>query len=164
MIYQVDLMSPEHEALRQSILQEALSAIRLINMTQSESYIELSQRMSDFFSQETTMKACLQGDVVDQEAAWDTISKVLSPLALLLRRHAMEDTFDHAGLVPPGGHGRRITWESIAPSSMPSEIIEKTMEIFKQRLRLCEARLKHHYIDSSDGEDNQDDEEHGYHI
>jgi hypothetical protein len=72
-MYQVELMSPEHEALRLSILQDAVSVIRLIknDVYHGEVYL----MMLNFLDQEETMEACLQGDVVGQALGreWVTI-------------------------------------------------------------------------------------------
>jgi hypothetical protein len=111
-IYQAELLSPEHEALRQSILQEALSAIHLIKIPGDASYLQLNG-ITDFLEQEKMMKACLQGDVRNQVAlgrAWDTISKKLLPVGLTIRRQEMDYTFDHVESVPPEAR-RHINWE-----------------------------------------------------
>ena len=100
-MYQAELMSPEHEALRLSILQEALSVIHLIKIP----FASLQPLSPSFLAQEETMKAYLRGDIVDQqvvERIWATLSKVINPMGLKTTRLSMEATFNRAGLVPLG--------------------------------------------------------------
>lgn len=100
-MYQAEVLSPEHEALRLSILQEALSVIHLIKMP----FASLQLLSPSFLAQEKPMKACLQGDIVDQQALeriWATLPKVINPMGLKTARLSMEATFNRAGLVPSG--------------------------------------------------------------
>jgi hypothetical protein len=97
-------MSPEHEALRLSLLQEALSVIHLIKIPGDPFYPSLRLTMSKMLTKEETIQACLQGDVDRQalKGIWVVLSDVMNTASLKGMRQSAEETFRRAGLVPLG--------------------------------------------------------------
>jgi hypothetical protein len=95
-------MSPEHEALRLSILQDAVSIIHLIKNHLCNGRLHVC----GFLEQEGTMKACLRGDVVNKKDVRRACGTI-SPVGLEVLRESIEDLLDRVGLGPPRGYSKR---------------------------------------------------------
>jgi hypothetical protein len=98
-------MSPEHEELCSSILEDALTVIDLIKVPDSPFYAELQQTAVDLLAKESAIRAYVQEKGERQMAR--NIGTVLSNrenvLALLAILGAAKQTFCRAGLVPLSG-------------------------------------------------------------
>jgi hypothetical protein len=97
-------MSPEHEALRLSLLQEALSVIHLIKIPGDPFYASLQLTMWEILAKEETIQACLHGDVDRQalKGIWVVLSDVTNTVSLKGMKQSAEATFRRAGLVSLG--------------------------------------------------------------
>ena len=61
-------MSPKHEALRLSLLPEALSVIHLVNISGDPFSLSLELAMWEMLSKEKTIQVYLKGDIIDRQA------------------------------------------------------------------------------------------------
>jgi len=103
--YQAELMSPGHETLRLSLLQEALSVIHLIKIPGDPFYASLQLTMSEILAKEDTIQACLHDGDVDRQALkgiWVVLSDVTNTASLKGMKQSAEETFRRAGLVSLG--------------------------------------------------------------
>jgi hypothetical protein len=97
-------MSPEHEALRLSLLQEALSVIHLIKIPGDPFYASLQLTMWEILAKEEMIQAYLQVDVDQQalEGIWGILSDVMNTVSLKGMKQSAEETFRRAALVSLG--------------------------------------------------------------
>ncbi|KAF5371862.1 hypothetical protein D9615_009565 [Tricholomella constricta] len=97
-------MSPEHEALRLSLLQEALSVIHLVKIPGDPFYASLQLTMWEILAEEETIQAYLQGNVDHQalEGILRILTDAMNTASLKGMKKSAEETFRRAGLVPLG--------------------------------------------------------------
>jgi hypothetical protein len=95
-------MSPEHEELRSSILEDALTIIDLIKIPNSPFYADLQQTAVDLLANENVIRAYVQekGERHVAQNIGAILSNRENALALLAILGAAKQTFHRAGLVP----------------------------------------------------------------
>ena len=81
-------MSPKHEALRLSLLPEALSVIHLVNISGDPFSLSLELTMWEMLSKEKTIQVYLKGDIIDRQALelegiWRILSDITNTASVL---------------------------------------------------------------------------------
>jgi hypothetical protein len=91
----------EHEALRLSLLPEALSVIHLIKIPGDPFQASLQLIMWEMLAKEEMIQAYLQGNVDWQalKGIWGILSDVTNTVSLKGMKQSAEATFRHAGLL-----------------------------------------------------------------
>ena len=97
-------MSPEHEALRSSIFNDALTIIGLIKIPDNPFYEELQRTAIELFTKEDIIRAYVQESGEERKVPqdiWTVLSNPDNVLALRAIMGQAKQTFRRAGLVPP---------------------------------------------------------------
>lgn len=96
-------MSPEHEALRSSIFNDALTVIGLVKIPNNPFYEELQRTAAELFTKEDIIRAYVQESGEKRKVSqdiWTVLSNPDNVLALRAILGAAKQTFRRAGLVP----------------------------------------------------------------
>lgn len=96
-------MSPKHEALRLSLLPEALSVIHLVNISGDPFSLFLELTMWEMLSKEKTIQVYLKGDIIDRQALelegiWRILSDITNTASVLGMRLSAKASLRRAGL------------------------------------------------------------------